>query len=268
MENRVTLPREITDGEPGLGSWAILHGYRGSIAHGMYEPPNNPLSIDDKDTMAICVPSLGYYYGLSEYGSRGTREIKRGEWDVVIYEARKAVRMLAQGNPNILSLLWLPENLYIARTPAGQHLISNREVFVARHVFNSFVGYAKSQLHKMTHGSQQGYMGDKRKRIVEQFGYDTKNAAHLIRLLRMGIEFLRDGEMRVDRGGLDATELLDIKHGTWTLEQVQAEATRLFARAEDAHDRSTLPLRPDRERVNELCLYIVRSALEEGRARR
>ena len=47
-------------------------------------------------------------------------------------------------------------------------------------------------------------------------------AAHLIRLLRMGIEFLRDGEMRVDRGGLDATELLDIKHGTWTLEQVQA----------------------------------------------
>jgi RNA repair pathway DNA polymerase beta family len=110
----MSLPHEITDGEPGLGPWAILHGYRGSVAHGMYEPPENPLSIDDKDTMAICVPPLDYYYGLSEYGSRGTREIKRGEWDVVIYEARKAVRMLAQGNPNILSLLWLPEGLYIA----------------------------------------------------------------------------------------------------------------------------------------------------------
>ena len=261
----MNLPREITDDEPGLGPWAILHGYRGSVAHGMYEPPENPLSIDDKDTMAICVPPLDYYYGLSEYGSRGTREIKRGEWDVVIYEARKAVRMLAQGNPNILSLLWLPDRLYISRTPAGQHLIDHREIFVARHVFHSFVGYAKGQLHRMTHGSQQGYMGDKRKRIVEQFGYDTKNAAHLIRLLRMGIEFLHDGEMRVDRGGLDATELLDIKHGTWTLEQVQAEAARLFARAEDAHDRSTLPLRPDRERVNELCLHVVGVALAEGR---
>jgi predicted nucleotidyltransferase len=104
----MSMLHEITDEEPGLGSWAILHGYRGSVAHGMYEPPENPLSIDDKDTMAICVPSLDYYYGLLEYGSRGTREIKRGEWDVVIYEARKAVRMLAQGNPNILSLLWLP----------------------------------------------------------------------------------------------------------------------------------------------------------------
>jgi hypothetical protein len=118
----------------------------------------------------------------------------------------------------------------------------------------------------MTHGSQQGYMGDKRKRIVERFGYDTKNAAHLIRLLRMGIEFLRDGEMRVDRGGLDATELLEIKHGEWTLEQVQAEAKRLFAAAEDAHDRSRLPLRPDRERVEELCLHIVGATLEERRA--
>jgi len=265
MGTKMSLPREITDDEPGLGAWVILHGYRGSIAHGMYEPPQNPLSIDDKDTMAICVPPLDYYYGLSEYGSRGTREIKRGEWDVVIYEARKAVRMLAQGNPNILSLLWLPDRLYISRTPAGQHLIEHREIFVARHVFHSFVGYAKGQLHRMTHGSQQGYMGDKRKRIVEQFGYDTKNAAHLIRLLRMGIEFLHDGEMRVDRGGLDATELLDIKHGTWTLEQVQAEAARLFARAEDAHDRSTLPLRPDRERVNELCLHVVGVAIAEGR---
>ena len=44
----------------------------------MYEPPENPLSIDDKDTMAICVPSLAYYYGLSEYGSRGTRCRRRG----------------------------------------------------------------------------------------------------------------------------------------------------------------------------------------------
>ena len=65
----MNMLREITDEEPGLGSWAILHGYRGSVAHGMYEPPENPLSIDDKDTMAVCVPSLDYYYGLSEYGS-------------------------------------------------------------------------------------------------------------------------------------------------------------------------------------------------------
>lgn len=256
----MSLPRAIL-AEPGLDDSCILHVYRGSIAHGMYEPPENPLSIDDKDTMAVCVPPLEHYFGLSEYGSRGTREIKHDEWDIVVYEARKAVRMLAGGNPNMLSMLWVPERLHISSTPAGRMLVDQRELFTGRHTYASFVGYAKGQFHRMTHGAHQGYMGEKRKAIVEQFGYDTKNAAHLIRLLRMGIEFLRDGEMRVDRGGLDATELLDIKHGAWTLEAVQEEATRLFERAEEVHDRSTLPLRPDRELVNELCVDVVCQAL-------
>jgi uncharacterized protein len=256
------IPRAITDTEAGLGPYCILHAYRGSIAHGMYEPPANPLSIDDRDTMAICVPPPSYYLGLDTYGSRGTVEIKQGEWDIVIYEARKAIGMLLQGNPNILSMLWLPSSGYIETSPAGALLVATRDAFLGRHVYQSFVGYAKGQFHKMTHGSKLGYMGEKRMAIVERFGYDTKNAAHLIRLLRMGIECLRDGEMRVNRGGLDATELLDIKHGEWTLEDVQEEARRLFVRAEDAHASSFLPLRPDRERISELCTEIVTMAQE------
>jgi hypothetical protein len=76
----MTIPKDILSLDAGLDSWCILHGYRGSIAHGMYEPPENPDSIDDKDTMAICVPPLTHYFGLKEYGSKGTREIKRNEW--------------------------------------------------------------------------------------------------------------------------------------------------------------------------------------------
>jgi uncharacterized protein len=266
MEASMSVPRYLIEQNPGIGEWCILHGYRGSIAHGMYEPPENPLSIDDKDTMAICVPDLSYYYGLAEFHSKGTQEIKRDEWDIVTYEARKAIRMLAQGNPNILSLLWLPPTGYISTTAAGQMLLDDRGAFVGRHVYNSFVGYAKGQFHKMTHGSTQGYMGEKRKAIVKQFGYDTKNAAHLIRLLRMGIEFLREGWLRVDRGGLDATELLDIKHGHWSIEAVEAEADNLFKRAESAYDACKLPDRPDRLRIEALCVAVVEEA-KEGRER-
>lgn len=56
-------------------------------------------------------------------------------------------------------------------------------------------------------------MGERRKALVRRHGYDTKNAAHLIRLLRMGIEFLQSGELLVDRSGHDAGELLAIKRG-------------------------------------------------------
>ena len=253
------VPSDLLRDNPGVGEWAFLHGYRGSIAHGTYEPNHDPNSIDDKDTMAFCVPPLDTYFGLGQFGSRGTQEIKRGEWDIVTYEARKAIGLLAGGNPNVLSMLWLPDNLIIKCTAAGGLLLGHRNLFVGRHVYKPFAGYASQQLYKMEHGAFNGYMGEKRKRLVERHGYDTKNAAHLIRLLRMGIEFLRDGEMNVVRH--DAAELLAIKHGEWSLQKVKVEAERLFRRAEDACDRSTLPVRPDRAKVSELCVAIVELAL-------
>lgn len=255
---QMTVPADLLRDNPGMGEWAFLHGYRGSVAHGTYEPNHEPNSIDDKDTMAFCVPPVDYYLGLREYGTRGTREIKRDEWDIVIYEARKAIRLLAQGNPNVLSMLWLPNNLYIKVTDAGRYLLDNRDAFVGRHVYKPFAGYASQQLYKMEHGAHLGYMGEKRKRLVERHGYDTKNAAHLIRLLRMASEFLRDGELTVVR--YDAPELLAIKHGEWSLEKVKVEAERLFRRAEDAYDRSTLPARPDMDRVSGLCVDVCRSS--------
>lgn len=261
----MSLPQGMIARDKGLSAWCILHGYRGSIAHGMYEPNSDPNSIDDKDTMAVCVPPVDYYYGLMEYGSKGTREIVVDPWDIVVYEARKMIRLLAQGNPNVLALLWLPPNLYIKTTDAGTLLVRRRELFVGRHVYKPFIGYATQQLYKMEHGAHGGYMGEKRKRLVEQHGYDTKNAAHLIRLLRMGIEFLRDGELIVDRGGYDAQDLLAIKHGEWSLERIKVEADRLFKRAEDVADRSTLPLRPDPEAVNRLAVEVVQTALGERR---
>ena len=72
-----------------------------------------------------------------------------------------------------------------------------------------------------------GYMGQKRRELVRRVGYDAKNAAHLIRLLRMGIEFLTEGTLHVERA--DAPELLDIKRGAWPLEKVKAESERLVS---------------------------------------
>jgi hypothetical protein len=106
----------------------------------------------------------------------------------------------------------------------------------------------------MTHCAFEGYMGEKRKNLVKKFGFDTKNAAHLIRLLRMGIEFLVEGELYVQRK--DAQQLLEIKRGEWTLEQVKTESDRLFKKAEEIYSTTTLPNHPDYDKVNDLCINI------------
>jgi hypothetical protein len=98
-------------------------------------------------------------------------------------------------------------------------------------------------------------MGQKRRELVRRVGSDAKNAAHLIRLLRMGIEFLTEGTLHVERA--DATELLDIKRGAWPLEKVKSEAERLFQLAQEAYVRSSLPPEPDRERAERLCVEMI-----------
>lgn len=232
----------------------ILAGYRGSISHGTYVPQNDPNSIDDKDVMCIVIPDLDHYFGLKNFGSKGTKEIKKEEWDVVVYEFKKYISLLLKSNPNVLALMWLEENDYITRSDLGDLLIKNRELFVSKKAYHSFSGYAHGQAHRMTHMAFEGYMGEKRRKLVKKYGYDTKNAAHLIRLLRMGIEFLTEGKLFVKRQ--DASQLLEIKKGEWTLDKVQEESDRLFKLAEEAYIRSPLPSEPDYDKVNQLCLEI------------
>lgn len=249
------VPKNILKENPGLGEWSILTGWRGSIAHNMFVPNTDPNSIDDKDVMAVCIPPKEYYFGLKEYGSRGTKEIKKNEWDIVIYEFKKFVHLLKKGNPNVLSMLWLEPNHYLHLSDEGSFLLANRQMFVGRHVYHSFAGYAHAQLYKMTHLAFKGYMGDKRKKLVEQHGYDTKNAAHLIRLLKMAIEFLVDGSLKVFRE--DSKTLLSIKRGEWGLDKVKQKAEELFSLAEEAYVKSHLPPQVDGDAIDKLCIQIL-----------
>jgi predicted nucleotidyltransferase len=251
----MNLPKPILKDQPYLEDESILAGYRGSVAHGTYLPSDDPSGVDDKDLMFVVIPTIDYYFGLNSWGSRGTKEHKIGEYDIVSYELLKFMRLLAKGNPNVLCMLWLDSNYYIKRTLLGNELIRNRELFSTRQVYKSFVGYARGQIHRMTHCAYNGRMGEKRKRLVDRFGFDVKHGGHCIRLLRQGIEFLATGELIVTRP--DAPQLIEIKRGLWTLEQVKAEADRLFVKIEDVYTNSRLPARTDMDAVNDLCARIL-----------
>jgi hypothetical protein len=99
---------------------------------------------------------------------------------------------------------------------------------------------ALTRFRKLHREHFSGYMGEKRKAMVRKYQYDVKNAAHLIRLLRMGSEFITTGTLQAYRT-TDADELKVIKRGGWTLDQVKAEAARLFDGVEAARARSAVP---------------------------
>lgn len=244
----------------------MLCGYRGSVSQNTYIPNTDPNSIDDIDVMGIYLAPKKYYfsYQFPRKFSTGMDKFV-GEWDTVNYEFKHYISLLMQQNPNVLALLWLKEEHYIPVDNVlydswGKSLITNRDLFRSKSAYNSFVGYASGQLKRMTHHAHQGYMGEKRKALVSKFGYDTKNASHLIRLLTMGIEFLETGILQVYREH-DAELLRDIKRGKWTLKQVQDEAEALFKYAKNAYDNSVLPEKIDKVKVDALIKNILKHYL-------
>ncbi len=236
-------------------SWVLL-GRRGSEAHGLYVPSTDPTSVDDRDLMGVCLPPAPFYLGLSRW--EGTEAI-HGCWDVVLYEFRKFVGLLMKQNPNVLSLLWLVPEDHLVVSPVGQLLLDNRELFRARDLaYDSFCGYARSQLKKMHHGVFRGYMGAKRKELVARLGYDAKNAAHLIRLLHMGREYLDTGRLEVRRTW-DREMLGAVKRGEWPLHRVQEYAASEFVRIEKARVLSPLPESIDHRAVETLVVNVLRA---------
>lgn len=233
----------------------ILLGYMGSIVHGTHIPPKDG-GIDDRDVMGICIPTEEFYLGLRKFEQIDTWV---EDYDIIIYEFRKFINLLIKNNPNVLGLLWLPENYYIKIEAAGRMLIEQRDLFSSKQAYKSFSGYAYGQLKRMTNYKYEGYMGEKRKALIEQFGYDTKNAAHLIRLLRMGIEFLSTGELNVYRH--DAKQLVAIKCGEYTLDEIKKMAEEMFPLMEKALVQSKLKDKVDINVIEELSVTILKDHL-------
>jgi predicted nucleotidyltransferase len=101
-----------------------------------------------------------------------------------------------------------------------------------------------------------------RAELERHFGYDTKHAMHLVRLLRMGREILADGRVIVKRP--DREELLAIRAGQWSYDQLMESVESLSRDLEDLLRRCPLPAKPDMEKVEALCVELMEERLREG----
>lgn len=89
---------------------------------------------------------------------------------------------------------------------------------------------------------------DKRAVLEATFGYDTKHAMHLVRLMRMCKEILSTGKVNVRRE--DFEELLEIRFGKWAYDQVIEEAERLDRECGELYKTSKLPHGADRVAID------------------
>jgi uncharacterized protein len=247
----------------------ILRATVGSTVHGLHHGGQ-----DDRDEMAVFVeppeyllglrraPGIrGGLYGFEHFVERTQPEGKRsgpGDLDLVAYSLRKYVRLALKGHPTILLLLFVPDELVLAKTELGEELRDLRPALLSRRAGRGYLGYLRGQRERLL-----GVRGQKRvnrPELVAAHGFDTKYAMHAARLGYQGIELLETGRLTLPLAELERSRVMAIRTGERTFDETLAEIDEVERRLADALERTTLPPQPDKVAVDRFLVEAYRRA--------
>ncbi|MEZ5425698.1 MAG: nucleotidyltransferase domain-containing protein [Pyrinomonadaceae bacterium] len=194
----------------------------------------------DTDRRGIYLPPASLQWGL--FGL--PEQIEKKESEECYWELQKFLILALKANPNILECLYTPLVEFADET--ARELLSIREVFLSKLIYQTYNGYVMSQFKKLEQDLRS--LGEIR----------WKHAMHLIRLLLQGIDILRRGDLIVSME--DRRErLLSIKKGELNWEQVNRWRLDLHRDFESAYAATKLPERPDYAAANRFLIEARRS---------
>jgi len=211
----------------------------------------------DDDLRGIYLPPASLHWGLRrlpeqlELGKSSNIATLSADdsTDQVYWELEKFLLLALKANPNVLETLWTPV-VHFA-TPLAHELRGLRQAFLSQHLYKTYSGYVLSQFRQMADAHKT------------QGAFKTKHAMHLIRLLHSGIHALRTGEILIDVGQ-HRDELLRIKQGELSFDQVMQHALALDKQFQAEFEQTTLPEQPDFAAVNAFLVKARRSAVESS----
>ncbi|MEN8220897.1 MAG: nucleotidyltransferase domain-containing protein [Pseudomonadota bacterium] len=98
-----------------------------------------------------------------------------------------------------------------------------------------------------------------RKSLITKYGFDTKFASNLIRLLLEGKELISEGEIKFPLSYKDT--VLAIKQGQWTIKEVLDYADQLEAEIDMAAEKSDLPKKPRFDEIEKFTINLLEEHL-------
>ncbi|PHS03681.1 MAG: nucleotidyltransferase [Blastopirellula sp.] len=225
--HELTLRRQEIDHQLEINEqdWSQYIVYRckvGSKAYGLSHEES------DDDVRGIFIPPANLHWSL--YKVPEQLEFLEGSQDEVFWEIEKFVKLALKANPTFLEVLWTPIVLEESETSIA--LRSIRDAFLSKHLYKTYSGYVLSQFRRMTNAYKNSGT------------FKVKHAMHLIRLLLSGIHALKTGEVLVDVSE-HREELLAIRAGERTFQQIRERAFQLEAEFLNAFEQTNLPDQPD-----------------------
>jgi uncharacterized protein len=171
-----------------------------------------------------------------------------GDVDLALYSLRKWANMAATGNTTALEFLFVGGSHPGMRMAYvwADHISPNRGMFLSKHAGHHFIAFAKAMLLRLS-GGNTGRHGQ-RPELEQEFGYDTKGAMHMLRVLGEGMELMAEG--RITLPCPEREFLKGVRNGRHTREEVSEIAEARFAVLEDLTAKSALPDEVDRAEIS------------------
>lgn len=110
----------------------------GSHAYGLNTPES------DEDYRGVCIPTKDYFFGTKRF----EQQEYPGE-DKVVYDIRKAFKLFADANPNMIELLFVSPDKWIIGDKYWKRIYDHRDLFLSAKVRHTYAGYAVSQLNRI-----------------------------------------------------------------------------------------------------------------------
>lgn len=231
----------------------ILRCEVGSTVHGI-----GVAGTDDRDELGVCLEPLEYVIGLRHFEQfvqrskpQGVRS-EPGDLDLTVYSLRKFCSLALKGNPSILLLFNVPDEKCIVLEGLGRKLRELSWAFTSKKAGAAFLGYMQQQRQRLQ--GERGQMNVKRPELVEQYGYDTKYAGHIIRLGYQGIDYMRTGSFPIPMPPEQREMILAVRQGEITENAVLTLAGELEAELKDAIDTTPHPDQPRYDVVNDFLI--------------
>jgi hypothetical protein len=222
----------VGEGIPDDVDWNAFVIFRcvvGSRAFGLDQDDS------DVDRRGIYLPPAHLQWAL--YGV--PEQLENDQTQEVYWELAKFLRLALKANPGILECLWSP--LVEEATELAQELLSMRDAFLSKLVYQTYNGYVHSQFKRLEQD------------LRTRGSIKWKHAMHLIRLLISGITVMREEYVAVHVEE-HRERLLAIRRGEVSWEDIDAWRLDLHRQFDDAFTRTALPERPDFERANRFLI--------------
>ena len=188
----------------------IFEAITGSKAYGLATPKS------DTDIRGVFILPQNLYYGL-QY----TEQVNNETNDIVYYELRRFIELLAKNNPNILEMLNVPDECILSSHPIMEMI--KPELFLSKLCENSFANYAFTQI-KKAYGLEKKIMQpmDKERKIILDFCYIYKQRDAIL-----FAKFLKEENLQTNLFGLSKiAHLKDCYNLYYSVEQAYAGITK------------------------------------------